>query len=644
VLCLNIYLNWNYVLLKCFVFYLSVQHHQKEKILNPPDYFNQLNHDYLALHRRKEDLFWSTYMGTSDDHNSFADAEAVLSAFIAAPSRIKETRDHLQSLSHEDQGLKQGLAGWLAFFEANAIESEQGRDKMSALIRDEAALFAKRQNYLMYFDNAQGEQQQASLTVLGASIRTSDNEAVRRSAHQALLDLEQWVLNNGYIELVKQRNDFAREQGFRNFFDYKVNKTEQMSPEQLFAILDDFEERTRERNQASISALAKAKGDSAVAGHNFSYMYSGDAARQLDPYVPFSKSLRRWIESFGRLNIDYSQADLTLDLLDREGKYQNGFCHGPIPSFYSADRWQAAKINFTSNAKPDQIGSGYDGINTLFHEGGHAAHFANVKLNSPCFSQEFAPTSMAYAETQSMFCDSLLNDGDWLKNYAYNAEGEVIPDVVIQTLIEAKQPFKAYEERSILVVPYFEWALYSCDEALLTPEYLTKLARDTEQRILGLAASPRPLLAIPHLLSQEAACSYQGYLLAHMAVYQTRAYFTEKFGYLTDNPEIGPLLAEHYWKRGNAISHDATLRSLTGEGFSAAYLAESCNKSSEQAWQMELQKINAASLRVQAEPASLNAAISIVDGNQLIASNQSSDSELCDQFEEYIVERYGKNS
>ena len=350
------------------------------------------------------------------------------------------------------------------------------------------------------------------------------------------------------------------------------------------------------------------------------------------------------MESFGRLHIDFSQADLTLDLLDRPGKYQNGFCHGPIPAFYTADSWQAGKINFTSNAKPDQVGSGFDGINTLFHEGGHAAHFANVKLNSPCFSQEFAPTSMAYAETQSMFCDSLLNDGDWLKKYAYNAQGEVIPDTVIQALNDAKQPFEAYQERSTLVVPYFEWAVYSCDEEQLTAEHLTQVARQTEQRILGLQASPRPLLAIPHLLSQESACSYQGYLLAHMAVYQTRAYFTEKFGYLTDNAEIGPLLAEHYWRAGNSISHDATLRRLTGKGFSPEYLAHACNQSSEQAWQQELQKINAALIRPQLAPASLNASISIVDGEQLLADNQRSDNELCDHFEQYIVQHYGPNS
>lgn len=79
-------------------------------------------------------------------------------------------------------------------------------------------------------------------------------------------------------------------------------------------------------------------------------------------------------------------------------------------------------------------------------------------------------------------------------------------------------------------------------------------------------------MAIPHLLSDEAACAYQGYLLAHMAVYQTRAYFLEKFGYLTDNPEIGPLLAKHYWHAGNHLSHNETIVSLTGEALTPSTL------------------------------------------------------------------------
>lgn len=494
----------------------------------------------------------------------------------------------------------------------------------------------------MTYVNEAGQETEGSLPVLGSAVRSNSSEQVRRSAHQALLGLEQWLLVNGFIELIKKRNKFAQSLGFKTFFDYSVLKTEQMTTEQLFAILDDFEARTRDSHKKSLTNLAAQKGQSALEGHNFTYSFAGDVMNDLDPYVPFSKSLRRWVESFGRLNIEYSQATLKLDLLDRKGKYPNGFCHGPIPSFYDQDTWVPAQVNFTSNAKPDQVGSGYDGINTLFHEGGHAAHFANVKMNAPCFSQEFAPTSMAYAETQSMFCDSLLNDADWLKQYAVNDEGQPVPDELIKAMIDSKQPFRAYQERSILVVPYFERALYEMADEDLTPEKITELARRSEKSILGLDCSPRPLMAIPHLLSDEASCAYQGYLLAHMAVYQTRAYFTDKFGYLTDNPEIGPLLAKHYWYKGNSVNHNGTIESLTGEGFNAKYLADECNLTPDQAWAIEEKKIKQLASRERAQIADLNAKISIVDGATELANNEESNEQMCDDFERFIVEKYGR--
>ncbi len=185
------------------------------------------------------------------------------------------------------------------------------------------------------------------------------------------------------------------------------------------------------------------------------------------------------------------------------------------------------------------------GSTHCFHEGGHAAHFANVKWTRAVLLSRVCTDSMAYAETQSMFCDSLLNDADWLKQYAVDADGQpVLPDELIKAMIDSKQPFRAYRmERSIRCLLLWTSAVWDGWWRSFTPEKITELARRSEKSILGLDCSPRPLMAIPHLLSDEASCAYQGYLLAHMAVYQTRAYFTDKFGYLTDNPEIGPLLA-----------------------------------------------------------------------------------------------------
>jgi oligoendopeptidase F len=454
--------------------------------------------------------------------------------------------------------------------------------------------------------------------------------------------LEHWVLENGFLDLVRQRNRFARAMGADNFFDYKVVKEEGLTTAALFRILDDFETRTREAQTRGFALLEERWGDDALAPHNLRFAIGGDVSRQFDPYLPFAQSLRRWVLSFRRLGIDFRGATLTLDLLDRKGKYENGFMHGPQPCYYAQDTWQPAVINFTSLARPDQVGSGAMGLNTLFHEGGHAAHFANITQNAPCFSQEFPPTSMAYAETQSMFCDSLIGDADWLKAYAFNADGEVLPDRLIRIKLEATQPFRAYGERSILVVPYFERALYQMPEADLTAEAVLELARRTEKQILGLTCSPRPLLAIPHLLNQESACAYHGYLLAQMAVYQTRAYLEAELGYLSDNPAVGPLLIRHYWAPGNSMGHHDTIRSLTGQAFSAEALAAACNRTVAEAWEEAQVKITARRNREApaAEPPPINASIRVVHGSEVIADNRISDEQMCADFETWIDAHY----
>jgi hypothetical protein len=124
-----------------------------------------------------------------------------------------------------------------------------------------------------------------------------------------------------------------------------------------------------------------------------------------------------------------------------------------------------------------------------------------------------------------------------------------------------------------------------------------------------------------------------------MAVYQTRAYFERRFGYLTDNPAIGPLLAEHYWAGGNGIRHNDTLMSLTGEPFNAKYLADDCNKTVDQAWGDAQKQMADAATRVYppAPNADLDATIRIVHGAEVIADNSSSDAAMCEQFEQWVA-------
>lgn len=610
-------------------------------------FFDQLNRRYNDVHRTKEELFWATYMATSDDQEGFARAETAYKAFIADPAHLRDTRAHIAAIEALPPGagrdaVLHGLKGWRGVFEANIIDSDEGRDLMRQMVQAEAGLFAKRRSYEPRHVNEQGVDEVATLSTLATNLSTNPVEARRRSSFDAFREIERWVLANGFLDLVKLRNRFARALGCDNYFDLKLLKNERMTPAQLFGVLDDFLARTGAANARSLADLAARTGADALAPWNLRFHATGDVVRRMDPYVPFALALRRWVMSFRRLGIRFRGATMQLDLIEREGKYQNGFCHGPVPAWFDeTGRWIPGHINFTADATPDQIGSGQRAIVTLFHEGGHAAHFANVTQNSPAFSQEYAPTSMAYAETQSMFCDSLLGDADWLVRYAHTTSGDVLPESLIRDRIAARQPMRAFDERQIAVVPYFESALYRMSDEALTPESVLALARETERRVLGVE-SPRPMLAIPHLLNQESAASYQGYLLAHMAVYQTRAFFLRRDGYLTDNPAIGPDLAQHYWGPGNSVDHDTTLRGLTGEGFSARYLADECNLSIDDAWSQARETMEGAATRRYPHAAApdLDAHIRVVHGAELIADSSAGEDAMCDRFETWVRERY----
>ena len=66
--------------------------------------------------------------------------------------------------------------------------------------------------------------------------------------------------------------------------------------------------------------------------------------------------------------------------------------------------------------------------------GGHAAHFANIDQGSPMFSQERAPTSVAYAENQSMLLDSFIDDAAWKGRYAVSRCCFVITVLILDNL------------------------------------------------------------------------------------------------------------------------------------------------------------------------------------------------------------------
>jgi hypothetical protein len=128
--------------------------------------------------------------------------------------------------------------------------------------------------------------------------------------------------------------------------------------------------------------------------------------------------------------------------------------------------------------------------------------------------------------------------------------------------MEATHPYEVFQLRAMLAVPYFEKALYELPESELTKDRVLRLADEIEVQVQGGLAT-RPLMSVPHIISDEASCYYHGYVLAEMSVHQTRAHFLKK-GPIVDNPAVGAALRESYWKPGNSSMFLDLVRNLTG--------------------------------------------------------------------------------
>lgn len=611
---------------------------------DPIRFLDELNRSYGRLHTAKEDAFWRARMDLDADgeaaQRALDEREIAWSSFLQDPARLAAVRAALEQAraTGADEETSTGLRGWERTLAAHSIGSAAGRSLAAEIVVDEGRLERARGTLRLGFVDRAGVFQEASSVKLAMMLRSEPDEGLRRAAWEGLRAIEPHVIQSGFLDLVRKRNRLARELGEEDYYAWKAPRVEGMTKADIFERLGELEERTRASAGRAVADLGARAGAAALRPWNLLWHVAGDLTREQDPYFPFRESVRRWGRSFAALGITYRGAELVLDLVDRPGKYENGFMHGPEVAWRDRGRLHRARIHFTANAIPGLVGSGFRATTTLFHEGGHAAHFANIDMPAPCFGQEFAPTSVGFSETQSMLLDSLLADADWQQRYARDLAGRPMPLELAERAIATEQPFAAWSARQMLSVCFGEKALYEIPDDELTPERALAELREVERRMCLLPeGSPRPVLAVPHLLSGDSSAYYHGYVLAEMAVEQTRRHFLARDGHLTDNPRVGPELVDLYWKAGNSLDFDAFVRRMTGAPLAAAEYARRLNRSVDEA----LGEARAALERQAAEPQSqvpveLDARLRIQHGNQTVAELERSFDECAERFARWI--------
>jgi hypothetical protein len=589
----------------------------------------RIEKNYVSLHKQKEECFWQQYMGLSSYvENSLEEANNAMENFCSDKTLLEDIQRELtQDLSDED---RLALEGWERFFAVRkAVDDPELLSGLSSL---EKGFGVQRRNYSFKFtDPLSGKHEKSSFPGLFNIVRSNPDEEFRKSAWESFKNFERELVGENLLALVKKRNLLAHKQGYKNWYEYKIGINEAVDAKRVFSIVNELEDITREPYFSNLKEDPKP--------WNLFHMHSGEEGAKISPYLPFETALSVWGRSFRNLGVDYNGAELVLDLIARDGKYENGFMHNPVPTRLYQGKFRPGRLQFTANAVVHQPGGGQRALTTLFHEGGHAAHFANIEMPASSYAQEFAPTSYAFAEIQSMFFDNFLDSPSWLKSYGRDLDGNSIPDQLVVENYLAKHRSLSFGLRNLASVVEGEYLLYTSEG--LKVEDIIGLFEENERKWLGVPGY-RPTGVVPHLYARDSSAIYYGYLLAQIAVYETYAALEKKLGRVENNPQTAMLLKEHYWKSGNRIGIFEAVNLLSGKAYSLEGLQGIFNQDPVLYANAELSK----TWDMDVEPDNLGASnITLIHGDKLISSLKTAGSfeKMAEEYKVWIsTEKSGR--
>lgn len=587
-----------------------------------------LNAEYFKRAKLFEELYWISYMGDHSIDKKFAKAQDDLTKFQSDKNLAKMVDE---AIAVSGSKLKERLLLWQKLFRVYQIPKEllPLRDKIA---KKESYVQEKRLSLKWgYTDPKTKKFVEASHLKMWNLLTDSPDEKVRKACYEALEKFAVSAIGD-YLEYVALLNQFARGAGFSDFYAYKVFIEEGMTKKELFEIFDKIFDKTKGAFKNIQSFIKKNPGMEKP--WNFSYMISADFSKEEDPYFQFSEALPLWTKTFSNLGIDFRGSHIVLDLLDRKGKSSNGFCRWPVVIHYKNGKRQTGKSNFTCNVVPGAIGSGQEGIHTLFHEGGHSAHLLNSDQIDVCTNAEYPPSSTAWAETQSMFLDTISGSIEWRTRYAKNAKGEFYPFDLFKRKLDKLHIFSPLRMMSIMKIMYFEKEVFETKN--LNKKKLLEIAQKTRAEFSALKHNSFNLLDTHHLYHWDSACSYHGYGLAELALSQWREYFFKKYGFIVDNKMVGREMTK-VWKLGFSKTFPELVKIATGKPLSPNAFIKSTMRSKSGVLKIAKERIERLA-KVKTKPGDLNlgAKIEIFHGKQKITDNSKSFESMVSKYQNWL--------
>ena len=415
--------------------------------------------------------------------------------------------------------------------------------------------------------------------VNGKKLTDNDVEEILRTSKDVKKQKEVWMAQKkiGNIvaedikELVKLRNEVAKDLGFKNFHEMSLTLSDQDPKEvrQLFEELDTLTKNVFTKVKGEVDDYFvhyyNLKSKDELMPWNYQNRFFQEAPKiydvDLDVYYK-GKDLKSLTDTYyAGIGLHITPILKNSDLYEKEGKMQHAFC---------TDIDRKGDVRVLCNLKSNSYW-----MNTMLHEFGHAVYDYNIDTTLPFILRE--PAHTFTTEAIAMIFGRFSRNPQWIKDMAGISEEEKmkIAENSFKTLRLEQLVFSRWSQ----VMYRFEKEMYKNPD-----QDLNKLWWDLVEQYQLLkrpAGRNQPDWATKiHIATFP--CYYNNYLLGELLASQLYYYIIaniinsedDRFQSFAGKPEVCLYLKDKVFSPGSKYYWNDMIEKATGEKLTAKYYAK----------------------------------------------------------------------
>ena len=399
-------------------------------------------------------------------------------------------------------------------------------------------------------------------------LKTSTNSAELQQAwegHKAIGP----VVAQDIINLVKKRNEIAKQLGFDNYHSMSLKLSEQ-DPEEISKLFDELDNLTRDaftglkgEIDTYLSKRDNVKAENLMPWHYQNRFFQEAPAIysvDLDKYYKGKNIETLTTDYYSSIDLDISDMIAKSDLYEKPGKNQHAYC---------IDIDNHGDVRVLCNIKPN-----YSWMGTMLHEFGHANYDKYIDGQLPFALRN--PAHTFTTEAIAMFFGRM----------AANA-GFLVDMKLTDTTDARKVATESFKVLCLEQLTFSRWAqvMYRFEQALYAnpDQDLNKLWWDLVEKYQMIKRPANRNL--PDWASKihiaTSPCYYHNYLLGELLASQFNHYIASTVLKSSDfgqsyfgKKEVGDYLKENVFKPGARYSWNEMIEKATGEKLTAKYYAE----------------------------------------------------------------------